>query len=265
MGAFATERLMLKIRLSIGDPALRRATAAGVALLAVCVASALLRRGPAMQADAVSDGLSAWRACAFQFGLFAGLAVLAASTAGKRLRFVALGVLALVAAALQQVFHPGDLGVALVCWTASSAGILAGPALAEGLTLAVRSLGVQWRQGDDARDPDSAAAEWFVRFHRDAPEVFDWTGFDNWIREDRAHRVAYDRVEALWYELDDVKSQLPVVAAPVKPVAVKRSCMVLLSEWALTCIGNVKPVDGGLAFARFSVIAMAWTLAAASC
>ena len=52
------------------------------------------------------------------------------------------------------------------------------------------------------RDIDAIATDWFVRFHTNPLETFDWDRFDHWICERRAHREAYDRVEALWYALD---------------------------------------------------------------
>ena len=49
------------------------------------------------------------------------------------------------------------------------------------------------------------AVEWFVSLHRDSLEDFDWTGFERWLLTDRRHRNSYDRLEALWYELEDLQ------------------------------------------------------------
>lgn len=53
-------------------------------------------------------------------------------------------------------------------------------------------------------DPvDSDAVAWFVRFHCDPVDQFDWSAFEDWIRAQPAHRLAYDRVEQLWYGSPD--------------------------------------------------------------
>ncbi|WP_439472395.1 FecR family protein [Brevundimonas sp.] len=59
-------------------------------------------------------------------------------------------------------------------------------------------------------DIDEQARGWFVRLNGpDAPEA-DWLAFQDWIEADDAHRLAYDRVEALWVALEDVPaSALP--------------------------------------------------------
>ncbi len=50
---------------------------------------------------------------------------------------------------------------------------------------------------------EAAAMDWFAEFHEGSLETFDWSRFEGWIQADPRHRAAYDRVEALWYMLDD--------------------------------------------------------------
>ena len=60
-----------------------------------------------------------------------------------------------------------------------------------------------------------AAADWFARLQGDAA-LEDWTAFQAWLEADPAHVAAYDAVEALWIELDDVEARptaTPVVAS----------------------------------------------------
>ncbi len=262
MGEDHTERLILRIRLSVGDPAVRQMVATATAAFAVVACAIVLRHEPIRPGQVLSNGVLVLRACSFQFCLFAGLAVLATSTSGRRLRFLAMGGLALLAAGLQILVRPGDLFDQLLCWTASSAGILAGPALAEALTLVMRRFNDQRRRQMIERDPTAAASEWFVQLHRTEPDAFDWTSFDSWIRQSRAHRQAYDRIEALWYEMDDHKAELQ---ARAKSGSVGgRPLLGLALQSAMTFIGSARSQDGGLALARLCIITLAWTLAAAT-
>ncbi|MDQ8027584.1 MAG: FecR domain-containing protein [Brevundimonas sp.] len=53
-------------------------------------------------------------------------------------------------------------------------------------------------------DIDEQAQGWFVRLNgADASEA-EWLAFQDWLEADDAHRLAYDRVEQLWIELDEV-------------------------------------------------------------
>jgi ferric-dicitrate binding protein FerR (iron transport regulator) len=58
-------------------------------------------------------------------------------------------------------------------------------------------------------DSETDAVSWFVRFNCDPLELFDWAAFEGWVREQPAHRLAYDRIEQLWYsgitEEDDAR------------------------------------------------------------
>ncbi len=49
------------------------------------------------------------------------------------------------------------------------------------------------------REIDAAASRWFVRFHCDPLDAFDWAAFEGWIQEQPAHRRAYERIEQIWY------------------------------------------------------------------
>jgi len=75
---------------------------------------------------------------------------------------------------------------------------------------------------DGSAEPiDTAAVSWFVRFHCDPPQAFDWTQFEAWIRAKGAHRRAYERVERLWYgaasDDDGAPSPRSPAAAPSGP------------------------------------------------
>jgi ferric-dicitrate binding protein FerR (iron transport regulator) len=61
-----------------------------------------------------------------------------------------------------------------------------------------------WNTGESGsrKRVDAVATAWFVRFHAEPLETFDWTGFDRWINSHRDHRDAYDGIEALWYALN---------------------------------------------------------------
>ncbi|GGL10465.1 MULTISPECIES: FecR family protein [Caulobacter] len=53
-------------------------------------------------------------------------------------------------------------------------------------------------------DPiQQAAIDWFAKL-QGQPALEDWTTFQAWLEADPAHAAAYDRVEAMWIELDDV-------------------------------------------------------------
>ena len=262
MGEYSAERLILKIRLSVGDPAVRQMVETATAAVAVVACAVVLRHAPIRPGQVLRNGVLVMRACSFQFGLFAGLAVLATSTSGRRLRFLAMGGLAMLAAAVQLAVRPGDLFDQLLCWTASSAGILAGPALAEAMTLLMQRFNDKRLRKMMERDPAAAAAEWFVQLHRTEPDAFDWTRFDGWIRQSRANREAYDRIEALWYELDDHRAELQDLSSGRS--SGRQPVLGLALRSAMTFIGSVRSQDDGLASARLCVVALAWTLAAAT-
>ncbi|MFC7378911.1 FecR family protein [Brevundimonas sp. GCM10030266] len=57
-------------------------------------------------------------------------------------------------------------------------------------------------------DIDEQAQGWFVRLNgADASEA-EWLAFQDWLEADDAHRLAYDRVEQLWVELDEVPASI---------------------------------------------------------
>ena len=62
-------------------------------------------------------------------------------------------------------------------------------------------------------DPvQQAATDWFARLQGDAA-LEDWTAFHAWLEADPAHAAAYDEVETLWVELEDVAA--PPSAEPI--------------------------------------------------
>lgn len=55
----------------------------------------------------------------------------------------------------------------------------------------------------------AAARAWFVRLNDDQTSEADWLAFLDWTEADEAHRLAYDRVEQLWAELDEPLETTP--------------------------------------------------------
>ncbi|AZS21588.1 FecR domain-containing protein [Caulobacter sp. FWC26] len=69
------------------------------------------------------------------------------------------------------------------------------------------------------QDPiQQAAADWFARLQGD-PALEDWTAFQAWLEADPEHAAAYEAVEAVWLDLDDLPANDtapdPAVAAPM--------------------------------------------------
>jgi transmembrane sensor len=69
------------------------------------------------------------------------------------------------------------------------------------------------------QDPiQQAAAEWFARLQGD-PALEDWTAFQAWLEADTEHAAAYEAVEAVWLDLDDLPANDtapdPAVATPL--------------------------------------------------
>ncbi|GAA0629074.1 FecR family protein [Brevundimonas kwangchunensis] len=50
---------------------------------------------------------------------------------------------------------------------------------------------------------DREARAWFVRLNDGEASEADWLGFLDWVEADDAHRLAYDRIEQLWVQLDE--------------------------------------------------------------
>ncbi|WP_454715823.1 FecR family protein [Caulobacter segnis] len=68
------------------------------------------------------------------------------------------------------------------------------------------------------QDPiQQAAADWFARMQGD-PALEDWTAFQAWLEADPEHAAAYQAVEAVWLDLEDLPANDaasdPVVQAP---------------------------------------------------
>jgi transmembrane sensor len=59
-----------------------------------------------------------------------------------------------------------------------------------------------------------AAADWFAKLQGD-PALEDWTAFQAWLEADPAHAPAYEAVEAVWLDLED----LPANDTLVEPEA----------------------------------------------
>ncbi|MGD9664922.1 MAG: DUF4880 domain-containing protein, partial [Novosphingobium sp.] len=62
-----------------------------------------------------------------------------------------------------------------------------------------------------SNDPVSAAAmEWFVRLRDDAPTAEDLQNFAQWRDADETHAAAYEELEALWSNLDEITPPEPL-------------------------------------------------------
>lgn len=76
----------------------------------------------------------------------------------------------------------------------------------------------------DNLPPDEALREqavaWHVRLSSDAAEGDDWLAFEDWLAQSPQHLRAYESVEAVWSDLDQVTPAPTVVA--FKPRAVQR-------------------------------------------
>jgi len=56
-----------------------------------------------------------------------------------------------------------------------------------------------------------AAADWFARLQGDAT-LEDWTAFQTWLEADPEHAAAYEAVEAVWLDLEDLPANAPKTA-----------------------------------------------------
>lgn len=72
------------------------------------------------------------------------------------------------------------------------------------------------RDDDRAVGTAEAAAHWFARLQDDAAGADDWLAFEQWLAASPAHAAAYERLEAIWLDLDDARDD--VVAAMDAPV-----------------------------------------------
>ena len=69
-------------------------------------------------------------------------------------------------------------------------------------------------------EAEEAAIEWFVRLQSDDSTGDDWAAFEHWLNVSPANALAYDRLEHLWVQLDEVSGQVaPGVDAPISLAA----------------------------------------------
>jgi transmembrane sensor len=73
-----------------------------------------------------------------------------------------------------------------------------------------------------------AAAAWHVRLSSEETNEADWLQFEVWLAQSPENARAYDEVEALWAELDEV--QLPA-AAPAKIVPLRPGRRIFRPAW----------------------------------
>jgi transmembrane sensor len=69
------------------------------------------------------------------------------------------------------------------------------------------------RDQETAMSTAEAAAQWFARLQDEAATHEDWLAFEQWLAASPAHAAAYDTLERIWVELDDVADA--VAPAPV--------------------------------------------------
>jgi transmembrane sensor len=75
----------------------------------------------------------------------------------------------------------------------------------------------------EEREPVAqAAARWFVRLQDEAATGDDWIAFEAWLAAAPPHAQAYDRVEALWLELDEKGPDIVAALDAPVPLAAHR-------------------------------------------
>lgn len=62
----------------------------------------------------------------------------------------------------------------------------------------------------------AAAADWFAKLQGD-PALEDWAAFQAWLEADPAHAAAYEAVEAVWLDLEDLPANDSVFDPVVQP------------------------------------------------
>jgi transmembrane sensor len=103
-------------------------------------------------------------------------------------------------------------------------------------------------EDDDSRL--NAATAWYSRLNGDAQPESVWEAFTAWLEADDANRAAYDRVEALYADLDELSPDLALTGG-TKPAPTAE--VITLSAWRLR-----RPV---LRFGLGAVAALAASLA----
>ncbi len=69
---------------------------------------------------------------------------------------------------------------------------------------------------DDVRVAEDAAG-WFARLQGEAATGDDWLAFERWLGASPAHALAYEKLERLWIELDQVEIARGLGAPPPPP------------------------------------------------
>ena len=248
------EKFLLGLRLSLGDRALQDLASVVLAGAAIIAVGAALSLSP----DLTAPGL---KSLIFPFALFSGASVLTVAVTRDRARGLAIGGLAAIAALLELILHPATPGLGLILWAAAAFGIVTGPALIAAWERAAPRLARPKLQAPVPNDPAAAAADWFVRLHREDPDHFDWGGFERWICASRAHRQAYDQIEALWYEADIAREAQGAdpVAQPLSQTPAARLAR-LFGRGVAALFGD----DRRLALMRLCAVTLFWTMALAS-
>jgi hypothetical protein len=251
--------MVLTLRMCAGQPSTTRIAATLLSAMGVVLVGLLLGGAQDFRWGEV-NGAASLKSMLFHFGLFSGLGVVVVATAANRMRFFTLTLLALMAAGVQLQLQALPSQAGWLHWAADVAGLMAGPAAVEAMLALCRQMERVRRCKHLADNPDAAATDWFVALHqKNAPE-FDWDGFERWLVQSRAHRAAYDRIEALWYEPDN---------APLLLINIPKARQIGFWPGVGQVAGQmltlaISPVEGDrhLALARSVVVLSCWGLAA---
>lgn len=85
--------------------------------------------------------------------------------------------------------------------------------------------------------PDSQALVWFVRMNSGDATDAERDAFGRWLRDDPGNLMAYQQLEALWCDLDDVPDPRP--AAPASGPVLSRRGLLAGAIGAAACAGLV--------------------------
>lgn len=66
-----------------------------------------------------------------------------------------------------------------------------------------------------------AAAHWFARLQDDAATGDDWLAFEQWLAASPAHAAAYETLEGIWAELDDVSAEVTAALDTPSPISLE--------------------------------------------
>jgi len=124
--------------------------------------------------------------------------------------------------------------------------------------------GRQQMTGQDAADE---AARWLVRLQAPEASANDWLAFERWLAASPEHAQAYDRLEALWAEMDDHAPELrrALDATPAPSPARRRAraqSAPRYRRWIAAAAAAAAVVVAGVTLFRVNMSALAPSLGA---